>query len=98
MRRALAAVTSAAVGAVIVGLPALAAAQGCAMCKTTLDGSNDPLVGALNTSVLFMMAMPYAIVGTIGSWIYFASRRGSAADALPDGSEPTSNPVKERCP
>ena len=92
MRRALAAIATVVTGTVIVGLPALAAAHGCAMCKSTLEGANDPLVGALNTSVIFMMAMPYAIVGTIGSWIYFASRRGSAADAPPDGSEPTSNP------
>ena len=92
MRRVLAAVVTAVVAAVIVGLPALAAAQGCAMCKSTLEGVNDPLVSAMNTSVIFMMAMPYAIVGTIGSWIYFASRRGSAAADPPDGSEPTSNP------
>jgi hypothetical protein len=64
-------------------------AQGCAMCKTTLDGSTDPLVGAMNVSVLFMMAMPYLIVGSIGSWIYFASRRGGPESAPPESREPT---------
>ena len=56
------------------------------MCKTTLDGSNDPLVGALNVSVLFMMAMPYAILGTVGGWIYFSSRRPSGT--APSEPEP----------
>jgi hypothetical protein len=98
MRRALPAVGGLIVLAALVALPVVAAAQGCAMCKTTLEGSTDPLVGALNTSVLFMMAMPYAIVATIGSWIYFVSRRGSAAEVPTDGSEPSSELVKERCP
>lgn len=65
-------------------------AQGCAMCKTTLDGTSDPLVEALNVSVLFMMSMPYLIVGTIGSWIYFASRRGHDAAPPPESREPKS--------
>lgn len=55
--------------------PPGAVAQGCAMCKTALEGANDPLTQAFNTSVLFLMAMPYVVVGTIGGWIYLASRR-----------------------
>ena len=55
--------------------PAQALAQGCAMCKTALEGQNDPLADAINVSVLFMMAMPYAIVGTVGAWIYWNARR-----------------------
>ena len=66
-------------------------AQGCAMCKTTLDGVSDPLVEAMNVSVLFMMAMPYLIVGTIGSWIVFRSRRsgGDESSAASESREPT---------
>jgi hypothetical protein len=55
--------------------PADAVAQGCAMCRTALDGQNDPLTQAFNTSVLFLMAMPYLIVGTVGGWFYLAARR-----------------------
>jgi hypothetical protein len=57
-----------------LGIPAEAFAQGCAMCKTSL-GTDDPLAQAMNISVLFLMAMPYVVVGTVGGWIYLASRR-----------------------
>jgi hypothetical protein len=55
--------------------PSAALAQGCAMCKTALDGPVDPLTEAFNVSSLFLMATPYTVVGTIGAWIYIASRR-----------------------
>jgi len=45
------------------------------MCKTALDGPVDPLTEAFNVSSLFLMATPYTVVGTIGAWIYIASRR-----------------------
>jgi hypothetical protein len=85
-------VASLAAFATSMALPTLAAAQGCAMCKTSLEGSNDPLVGAFNVSVLFMMAMPYAVVGTIGGYIFYTARRGSAAEPSPEPREPTSEP------
>ena len=47
----------------------------CAMCKTALDGPVDPLTEAFNVSSLFLMATPYTVVGTIGAWLYIASRR-----------------------
>jgi hypothetical protein len=56
-------------------IPAGALAQGCAMCKTALDGPIDPLTEAFNVSSLFLMATPYTVVGTVGAWIYIASRR-----------------------
>jgi len=62
-------------GGLLLALPDWVLAQGCAMCRTSLPGQNDPLVAAFNTSILFMMAMPYLIVGSVGGWIYLASRR-----------------------
>ncbi len=59
----------------VVTLPSTALAQGCAMCKTALDGPVDPLTEAFNVSSLFLMATPYTVVGTVGAWIYIASRR-----------------------
>jgi hypothetical protein len=56
-------------------LPTSVFAQGCAMCKTALDGPADPLTEAFNVSSLFLMATPYTVVGTIGAWIYLSSRR-----------------------
>ncbi len=70
---------SSAVTALILALPEQVLAQGCAMCRTTLAGSDDPLVGAINTSVIFLMSMPYLIVGSIGGWAYMTVRRHHAA-------------------
>jgi len=69
-------------------VPSAVLAQGCAMCKTALDGPVDPLTEAFNVSSLFLMATPYTVVGTIGAWIYIASRRRARQldhdDATPD--------------
>jgi hypothetical protein len=73
----------------VLAAPPGALAQGCAMCKTALEG--DPAAGAINASILFLMSMPYAIVGTVGAWIYLATRRPragapeSASAWRPDG-------------
>jgi hypothetical protein len=79
------------VGAALAALPTDALAQGCAMCSTYLQGRTDPLTSALNTSILFMVSMPYVIVGTVGGWIYFASRRrrDAALDEPPSLPSPT---------
>lgn len=67
--------------------PSVVFAQ-CAMCKTALDGPVDPLTEAFNVSSLFLMATPYTVVGTVGAWIYIASRRRARevehADATPE--------------
>jgi hypothetical protein len=64
------------VAACVAVIPADALAQGCAMCKTALDGPMDPTTEAFNVSSLFLMAMPYTVVGTFGVWMYFSARRG----------------------
>ena len=61
------------VAALATGSPAFA--QGCAMCKTALDGPPDALTEAFNVSAMFLMLTPYAVVGTIAGWIYLAVRR-----------------------
>ena len=72
-----------AAAALLLAVPAQVLAQGCAMCRTTLQGQDDPLVGAINTSVIFLMSMPFLIVGTVGGWMYLTVRRhriGSPAE------------------
>jgi hypothetical protein len=53
---------------------ARAAAQGCAMCGNSL-GPDDPLTGAINTSVVFLLLMPYTILAGVGGWLYFRYRQ-----------------------
>ena len=74
------------VAACVAVIPADALAQGCAMCKTALDGPVDPLTEAFNVSSLFLMATPYTIVGTVAAWIYIASRRRAPHDERDDST------------
>jgi hypothetical protein len=49
-------------------------AQSCAMCASSF-GQNDPMTRAFSWSILFLMATPYTIVGTIGAFLFFMHRR-----------------------
>jgi hypothetical protein len=54
-----------------------ALAQGCAMCGNSF-APNDPVQQAMNTSVLFLLLMPYTMVAGVGCWLYFRySQRGA---------------------
>lgn len=53
-------------------VPGLALA--CSVCLGGADG-NDRLMDAFNWSVLFLMAMPYATVGSIAGWIFYRHRK-----------------------
>jgi hypothetical protein len=65
--------------AAIAAVPALllaadALAQSCAMCGSSF-GENDPVSRAFSWSILFMMAAPYTIVGTIAAILFYLHRR-----------------------
>jgi len=64
-----------------------ALAQGCAMCGNSF-APNDPVQQAMNTSVIFLLLMPYTMVAGVGCWLYFRYRhkgapRRAAVIALP---------------
>ena len=65
--------------AVLLGPVAIAAA--CPTCKDTI-AENDPnhqnLVKGYYYSILFMMSMPYLLLGTFGSCAYISVRRARA--------------------
>lgn len=58
-----------------------ALAQGCAMCRTAVEGIDDPLSRAFSYTTLFMLSMPFAVAATVGGWLVFTIRRGGAAVA-----------------
>ena len=57
----------------LILVPALAGA--CSVCVT---GDNDPTANAFNWSVLFLMATPYTVVGSIAGWLFYKYRRAAA--------------------
>jgi len=58
----------------------------CPTCKEGLD-QNDPnhqaVAAGFYYSILFMMSMPYLILGTLGSLAYLSIRRARAGQAVP---------------
>jgi len=84
-RRRLAAGVVALVSLCISSAPALA--QGCAMCRTAVEGQDDPLTRGLSRSVLFMVSMPFAVFFSAAGWLYVTHRRAKAA-TIPDEPGP----------
>jgi hypothetical protein len=58
----------------ISGAASQALAQSCAMCAASF-GPDDPVQRAFSWSILFMMAAPYTIFGSIAAWLFFSYRR-----------------------
>lgn len=64
-----------------------ATAQGCAMCKTALGGPGDPLARGINTSIYFMMAMPFALFAVVAGWLFYAFRQAGRGGGDGAGAE-----------
>ena len=64
-------------------IPAQALAQGCAMCKTALSGSEDPLAVGIFWSVMLMMTMPFVLLASVGGWIFYTYRNASRSPHPP---------------
>lgn len=79
--------------AVAVCAPVGALAQGCAMCRTLIGGPGDPLGYGMNTSILFMMAMPFVLTGSVGAWIAYMYWRGGRGER--SGAHPLPSPREE---
>jgi len=60
-----------ALGLCVLALAGDAGAQGCAMCKTAIGGPGDPLAIGINTSIMFMMAMPFVLFAAVGGWLTY---------------------------
>ncbi len=51
----------------------------CAMCRTALDQEGGRVAAGFNRGILFLLAMPYLIFGSIaGSWYWKRRRSGGA--------------------
>lgn len=68
----------------------LAAPVTAAACSVCLGGASpdDPVANAYNWSILFLMATPYAVIGSVGGWLFFSYRRARGKDKDPGGKEP----------
>jgi heme/copper-type cytochrome/quinol oxidase subunit 2 len=70
----------------LIYVPAIANA--CAVCWA---GDGGPIEEAFNWSVLFLMATPYAVVGSIAGWLFYAHRRSAAKRERNEATQPLSH-------
>jgi hypothetical protein len=59
-------------------------------CAVCVPGANDPVADAFNWSVLFLMVMPYLVVGSIAGGLFYAHRRGAKRDE-PESAQPVAH-------
>ncbi len=60
-----------AVGMTVLALVQAADVQACAVCGTGPGVAGDPTTRGFYWGVLFLMAMPFTIAGSIGAWLVY---------------------------
>ena len=60
------------------------AAEACPTCKLALESNSGErdLVSAYMYSILFMMLMPFTLLGSFATYMYYQVRRARAAQAV----------------
>ena len=77
--------------AAAVGALAPVDAHACSVCWDL--SSNDLSSRAMNWSILFLMAMPFTIVGSIGGWLVYKYRHAPKAERQrPVSGQPVPTP------
>jgi len=61
-----------------VALVVPAVAEACAVCGTGPGVAGDPTARGFYWGILFLMAMPFAVAGSIGAWLVYRYWRASA--------------------
>lgn len=66
---------------VIIGFYQLDVFAQCAMCRATVETSladgQTTIASGLNTGILYLLAMPYILIGVIG-WLWYKNSRANA--------------------
>lgn len=62
--------------AIILMLSGPVVSAQCAMCRAVLEGSDNQKQGeAVNDGIVYLMAVPYVLVGIVGYFIYRSRRK-----------------------
>jgi len=72
-------------------------AAACPTCKEGLaenDPSSQAMAAGYFYSILFMMSMPFLILGTFGSFAYWSVRKARASCSLGQGSNSSSKAIQ----
>ncbi len=57
------------------------AAEACPMCKNALGTNADHFINAWGISIVFMLSMPFLLVGSFSAYMYYLVRRARAEQA-----------------
>lgn len=70
-------------GSLVLVLLVVSLVQACPTCKDTLGGdpAQQGLAKGIYYSILFMMAMPFFLLGSLSAYFYYLVRRDSAEKA-----------------
>ena len=58
-------------------------------CSVCWAGDTGPTADAFNWSVIFLMAAPYTVVGSIAGWLFYTHRRSAAKQENKEKNETT---------
>ena len=61
--------------AVGLSLAAPVTAVACPLCASAIE--NDPVAAAFNSTTIFMIVVPFVLIGSIGGWILYRYMRGT---------------------
>jgi hypothetical protein len=57
-------------------------------CSVCWGGDTGPIADAFNWSVLFLMAAPYTVMGSMAGWLFYRYRRATAKQETNEAGEP----------
>ena len=72
----------------VLGLLLLARSTASWACSVCWAGDTGPIADAYNWSILFLMAAPYTVMGSIVAGLFCIYRRSAATREKSDGVEP----------
>jgi hypothetical protein len=72
----------------VFGLSLLVRSSASWACAVCWAGDTGPTADAYNSSVLFLMTAPYAVMGSIAAWLFYTYRRSAATREKTEGVEP----------
>jgi hypothetical protein len=73
MRRIIHTVSATIAASALLGAPASAFAQACAMCGSSF-APDDPATRAFTWSIIFLLLVPYTVFGTVAGWLFWTYR------------------------
>jgi len=76
----------ASVSACAAVLLSTAAAEACPMCKTALGSGAQHFINAWGASIVFMLSMPFLLVGSFSVYMYILVRAARAEQAAKQAS------------